>query len=103
MLPKTERMTKQDFKVFRPKGVFRGTYVDIAAIPATNTRFACVISKKRMSHAVDRNRARRKVYSFLVENKPSTPHLIVMYPKVGILTGDRTRILEEIRQSFATL
>ncbi|MFA5132260.1 MAG: ribonuclease P protein component [Candidatus Paceibacterota bacterium] len=103
MLPKSERLTKQDFTTFRPKGMFRGTYVDIASTPSPSSKFSCVIAKKRIKRAVDRNRVSRKVYAILEEVKPSTPRLIVVYPKVSVLTGNKNLIQEEIRAAFATL
>jgi ribonuclease P protein component len=103
MLPKTERLTKSDFVGIRPRVIFRGTFVDIAVIPSEKSRFACVIAKKRVKKAVDRNTIKRKIYHSLKENKPKTPYLVILYPKVTALLGAYSEIKEEIKNSFDTL
>lgn len=103
MLPKSERLTKQDFSTFKPNVVFRGTYVDVSSIPSSLLRFACVISKKRIKRAVDRNKARRKIYHLLQKTRPTASYLVVIYPKQAVLSGNRALIEEELRNAFATL
>ncbi len=103
MLPKSERLTKKDFVGIRPRIIFRGTFVDIAVLPSSLSRFACVIAKKRIKRAVDRNRVKRKIYHIIREVKPKTPNLVIIYPKVTVLAGNYLNIKEEISESFATL
>lgn len=103
MLPKSERLTKKDFVGLRPRIMFRGTFVDIAVSSAPKSRFACVIAKKRIKRAVDRNKVKRKIYNIIREVKPKTPNLIIVYPKITALTGNYVNIKEEIIQSFDTL
>jgi ribonuclease P protein component len=105
MLPKKERLTTFDFKGLRPKTIFRGFLVDIAVYKTTETssRFACVIQKKRVKKAVDRNTIKRKVYAILKESKPKLSHLVIIYPKKETLTTPSTKIQSEILQGFATL
>lgn len=103
MLPKSERLTKVDFVGLRPRIIFRGSFVDIAVSPSEMSRFACVIAKKRIKKAVDRNTVKRKIYHIIKDFKPKTPHLVIVYPKVTALAGEYTHIQEEIRSAFATL
>lgn len=103
MLPKSERLTKKDFVGLRPRIIFRGTFVDIAASPAQLSRFACVIAKKRIKRAVDRNRVKRKIYHIIREVKPETSNLVIVYPKITTLSGQFSNIKEEIAKAFATL
>ncbi len=104
MLPKSERLTKSDFVGLRPKIVFRGVYVDIAIVPSvTTSRFACVIAKKRIKKAVERNAVKRKIYHIIREVKPKTPLLVIIYPKITVLSGSYSHYREEISQAFATL
>lgn len=103
MLPKSERLTKSDFVGLRPRIVFRGTFVDIAVSKAELSRFACVIAKKRVKRAVDRNKIKRKIYHIIHEIKPNSPNLVVVYPKITALTGNYLNIKEEIRLTFAKL
>lgn len=103
MLPKPERLTKADFTGLRPRIILRGTFVDIAVSSAPTSRFSCVIAKKRVKRAVDRNRIKRKIYTILQTTKPKIPHLTILYPKVTALKGSRQHIQEEINQAFDTL
>jgi ribonuclease P protein component len=103
MLPKKERLKTTDFKSLKTKMVFRGTYVDIAVSKAPQSRFACVISKKRIKKAVDRNNSRRKVYSIIQEVQPRNPHLVVLYPKITTLSSSYSHIKTEIQTVFDTL
>ena len=104
MLPKKERLTSFDFKGIRPRIIFRGDFLDIAVSPSkTISRFACVISKKKVKKAVDRNTIKRKIYHILQENKPKQPYFVVIYPKPNILISKKETIKEEISKGFATL
>jgi ribonuclease P protein component len=104
MLPKKERLTKKDFSGLRPRVVFRGNFVDIATAPTLiHSRFACVIAKKRISRAVDRNAVKRKIYHSIQETKPKSPLLVIIYPKTSVVSTSYTQIKEEIKQAFATL
>ena len=103
MLPKSERLTKSDFIGLRPRIIFRGTFVDVAASPAQQPRFACVIAKKRIKRAVDRNSVKRKIYHTIKEVKPKSPNLVIIYPKITALKANHAHIKEEIISAFATL
>ena len=103
MLPKPERLTKIDFVGLRPRIIFRGSFVDVAVTPAEISRFACVIAKKIVKKAVDRNMIKRKIYHIIRENKPKPPYLVIIYPKVTALLGKYSEIKEEIKNSFDTL
>lgn len=103
MLPKSERLTKSDFVGLRPRIIFRGTFVDIAISPAPRSRFACVIAKKRIKKAVDRNTVKRKIYHIIREIKPKSSNLVIIYPKVTALQSSYAHMKEEIGSAFATL
>lgn len=103
MLPKSERLTKSDFIGLRPRIILRGTFVDIAITSSTSSKFACVIAKKRIKKAVDRNKVKRRIYSVLSFIKPKSHHLIVIYPKITVLNGKYTHIESEIKTAFDTL
>lgn len=110
MLPKSKRLTKEDFEGMRPKIFFRGTMVDIGySTPSPSdggVKFACVISKKTLKHAVDRNKAKRRVFEVLYELIKETTldkRFYVLYPKKTILTVAYADVREEIYKAFATL
>lgn len=105
MLPKSERLTKSDFVGLRPRMFVRGTFVDIAGISTTEpfSRFACVIAKKRIKKAVDRNIVKRKIYHILQDFKPKKSYLVIIYPKINCLTSSYSHIEDEIKKAFDTL
>ncbi|MBP6948466.1 MAG: ribonuclease P protein component [Candidatus Pacebacteria bacterium] len=106
MLPKPKRLTKDDFKGIKPRIIFRGSFVDVAALYTPNTtlsRFSCVIAKKRIKKAVERNRIKRKVYHALKMYIPEKNYIVVIYPKITILSTSYTQISNEIKLAFATL
>ena len=103
MLPKTKRLTAKDFKGLKPRLLYRGAQFDVAGTPSDITKYACVISKKRVKRAVDRIKARRRVYTALHSISPRTPHSIIIYPTKGILSMSTTELSKEFAKAFATL
>lgn len=103
MLPKSQRLTKEDFKGLRPKVFFRGELFDIGYIPGETKKFACVIAKKTLSKAVDRNLIKRRIMECLQEVNPSKPYSFVIYPKKISLSTSYQQLHKEIIKAFATL
>jgi ribonuclease P protein component len=103
MLPKSKRLTTKDFSGLKTRIIFRGTYVDVATFPSETTRFACVVSKKRVKRAVDRNVIRRKVYSTLHKITLKKSHFVIIYPKQNVLSSSHINLEKEISSVFATL
>lgn len=103
MLPKSKRLTRDDFSNVQKRMVFRGNYFDIAVSPSDTPRFACIISKKRIKLAVDRNAVRRKTYHVLQGISMTIPHLVIFYPKQNAHNASYKALSEEIRKVFATL
>ncbi len=106
MLPKSERLTQEDFKVIRPKVFFRGVLFEAACAPSSVLKFACVISKKKIKTAIGRNTIKRKVLTAVREVKQTTAiknMYIVFYIKAIPNETQYTTIKEEIIKAFATL
>lgn len=105
MLPKKERLTKKDFLETRPKVVFRGVLADVSFLPKVTeiSRFSCVIAKKRVKKAHDRNFLKRKFYHLLRNYSLKTPHLVVVYPKEAAVSASFTEIDNEMCSFFDTL
>jgi ribonuclease P protein component len=104
MLPKLKRVTTKDFKGIKTHLVYRGSFFDLSVAPSPlSTKFACIVSKKRIKRAVDRNKARRKIYTLLQEIKTKSPLLVFIYPTKNILTAPFPELQAEIRKAFATL
>ncbi|MBP6888193.1 MAG: ribonuclease P protein component [Candidatus Pacebacteria bacterium] len=105
MLPAALRLTKKDFKIIKPRIVYRGEFFDVAKKEEVNLKIACVISKKRIKKATARNSIRRKVLhalSLYIKNKPLIGFFVI-YPKTLPKTISYTKIEEEIFKAFATL
>lgn len=103
MLPKSKRITTQDFKGKKTRLVYRGAFFDLSLSPAEATKFACIISKKRIKRAVDRNQVRRRIYTSLQGVTPTQPAYIFIYPTKNALHAPKKAISEEINKAFATL
>ena len=103
MLPKIKRLTKKDFQGTPSKVFFRGTYVDVAFLKIVPQKFACVIAKKTIPRADDRNKIRRRVYSCLQKLSIKQEYSFIIYPKKITLTTSFKEIKEEIITAFATL
>lgn len=103
MLPKSKRLAKSDFKGLRARVTYRGIHFDIATIPEKTTKYACIIAKKRIRRAVDRNKARRKIYEAVRLVEPSSPAYILIYPTKQAISAAKKEIQEELRAAFATL
>lgn len=104
MLPKKERLTKEDFKDIHPKVFFRGMLFDAASTPSSSLpKFACVISKKKIKTAVGRNSIKRKVLTAIREVAPKKQHSVIFYIKAIPKETSYSQIKEEISKAFDTL
>lgn len=110
MLPKSERLTKDDFVNTYPKVFFRSEYFDVTSISSLQQKFACVISKKRIKKAVTRNKVKRRIFNsikeLLLQKTLSIEHkkqYIVFYPKPITQKTDYHVLYKEISKVFATL
>lgn len=110
MLPKSERLSKDDFINIHPKVFFRGEYFDVASTPSLQQKFACVISKKRIKKAVARNKVKRRIFNALQEITSQNTSLakekqqhIIFYPKPTAQATDYQNLHKEISKVFATL
>lgn len=103
MPPKTKRFTKEDFSGIRPKVFFRGTVLDVAYTPLSPQKFACVISKKTLKTAVERNFVKRRIMNGLRTMDIPKQYSFIFYPKKTSYTTPYTLLIEEIKQAFATL
>jgi ribonuclease P protein component len=104
MMQKELRLTKSLFKDHKTKLIYRGDLFDVACMSTLPTkRVACVVAKKRMKRAVDRNYTKRRVYEAVRINGVFPRFAVVIYPKPPILTSAFSDICVTLRQVFATL
>jgi ribonuclease P protein component len=86
MLPKRQRMRKEQFSRVLLKGVaYHTPHFLLRTIPASTAGFAVSVSKKVAAQAVDRNRVRRRVYATLAGIIPELrqPVLALFSAKAG--------------------
>lgn len=103
MLPKTRRLTKEDFTTSRPKTFFRGEFFDIAYLSLPTKKFACVISKKTLKNAVDRNKVKRRIMNIISKIEITSAYSFIIYPKKISLDVTYQQLYKEIQKAFATL
>lgn len=103
MLPKPERLTKEDFQGSRPRVFFRGELFEVAYTSHLSQKFACVIAKKRVKTAVARNSIKRKLFSLLETIKPEKQGFFIFYIKAIPKETTSSQLKEEILKAFATL
>ncbi len=107
MLPKSKRLNKEDFKGVRPKVFFRCEFFDVASTPSLHTKYACVITKKRVKTAVARNTLKRKTLTAIWELENKNPsqsnHHFIFYIKAIPKETPYALLQEEIKKVFDTL
>ena len=103
MLPKSKRLTRDDFSKIKKRTTIRANYFDVIISSGSTTRFACVITKKRIKLAVDRNKIKRRIYSALSNIKLKSPHFVIIYPKQNALNTSFKTLNNEIHKVFDTL
>ena len=104
MLPKSERLTKEDFASNkRPQVFFRGALFDVAHIQLASSKFACVTSKKTMKKAVDRNGVKRKIFQAIQATQKQNSFSYIVYPKKESNGAAYSQLYEEMKKVFDTL
>lgn len=103
MIQKALRIKAIEFKGLKTRLHYRGAFFDVSIAPGTTTKFACIIAKKRIKRAVDRNKAKRKMYTALQGVTTKSPLYVFVYPTKNILETSQRVLKEEIIKAFATL
>jgi ribonuclease P protein component len=106
MLPKSKKLNKDDFKNNKLKVFFRGDICDVAFLQVYTSevsKYACVISKKTINKAVNRNLIKRRFFSIINGENRTSSLSFVIYPKKQSLTAPYSHLKKEIEQAFATL
>lgn len=103
MPPLSERLTKKDFSLFSKKKLIRSDLFDIAYIEAASHKVACVIAKKHIKKAVDRNKLRRKVYHAYMSARTQKPYMVIVYPKPQAQYVSYATLLDTLQKLLAPL
>lgn len=100
MIPKSKRLNKNDFTSLSRRNIIRTNLFDLGYLSSLNNKVTCIISKKTIKKAVDRNKIKRKFYNAYSENKIKTPYIIIFYPKKESLHTPYLVLKEEISKIF---
>lgn len=108
MPPRKERLTKKDFLGLKKRSVYRTDFFDVSYTeekdnPTKPSKVGCVIAKKKVKNAVDRNKIKRKFYHIYSEKKPVKNYTVIFYPKPNCLRLNHENLKKEIFTFLATL
>ena len=103
MPPKEVRLSREDFNKLNKRATLRSPFFDITYSPGETLKVACVIAKKRVKLAVDRNRIRRKAYHAFKETKFNKNYIIIIYPRIEMAKCSYKEIVMELSKVLATL
>lgn len=72
MLPKSQKISRQDFSLLRGAKVFKNSLflLKFAHFKGENSKFTFLVSKKVAKNAVERNKLRRWGYQVMVSLRP---------------------------------
>lgn len=100
MLPKSKRISKEFIQPVLQKGVvYHSPHFLLRTVAAPAEAYAVLVSKKVAAGAADRNRIRRRIYSFIRETLPrvtKTTHTIIS-AKPGAQTLSNTATVLELK------
>lgn len=105
MLPKEKRLTTRDLKDVGRFSLYRGTYFDVKITEKFTHKYGCILSKKTLKKAVERNKVKRVFYRILQEQIVSqketyTEKGALFYPKKNTLTVSKEVLVKEIENSL---
>lgn len=103
MPPKKERLSRADFSKLNNRMMIRSSLFDITYVKGQSLKIACVISKKRIKLAVNRNKARRKIFNSFKETGFNKNYIIIIYPRSEMLNCSQKDIIMELSKDLATL
>lgn len=103
MPPRKARLSRADFNNLSSRSTVRSPLFDITYTKGIETKVACVISKKRVKFAVERNRIRRKAYHAFKETGFSKPFIVIIYPRIEMLKAPFKETVVELSKVLDTL
>jgi ribonuclease P protein component len=107
MFPARLRLSKKDFLTKRLHIVYRGSLFDIRQMEddGKGWRIACIIAKKTLKKATERNKVRRRVLHVIKEgiSYSNKQKAYIVYPKKEANKEEINALRLEIKKAFATL
>ncbi len=97
MLAKKNRLNREAFnKVFSHGKRFHGETMQLIVAPSPTFHGSVVVGKKVFSHAVQRNKLRRRIYAQLAAHQNESAYTCIVIVKPTIKTLPVAKIKEEI-------
>ncbi|MCX6756608.1 MAG: ribonuclease P protein component [Candidatus Nomurabacteria bacterium] len=103
MPPKELRLSRADFSKLKERATLRSPLFDITYSLSKSLKVACVIAKKRVKLAVDRNKIRRKTYHAFKETGFNKNYIIIIYPRIEMSKCPYKEIVMELSKILATI
>lgn len=103
MPPKAIRLSRADFNKLSERATLRSPLFDITYSPSECLKVACVIAKKRVKLAIERNRIRRKAYHAFKDTNFDKNYIIIIYPRIEMSKCPYKEIVMELSKVLATL
>lgn len=102
MLPKSKRLTTEEFKKVIEKGQsFHSPFLIIRLLSSPQqSRFSVSVPKKVCKNAVDRNKIRRKIYSIISNFDPKLGFDVIVIVKPGFEKLDYREMNDETVKIF---
>ena len=95
MLPKAQRLTKDDFKTLEKGKRSISAHFSCTKQPSSFLKVAIIISKKAAKKAVDRHLLKRRVSAVIHKNPPPAGYYCI-YARTGSNLLPYSQIVEEI-------
>lgn len=86
MIPKTNRINREDFeKVMKKGGFLNSSFFTLRFLKNVENKgnFSVVVAKKVAKTAISRNKIRRRAYS-VIGKYVKTPYFIILFGKKGV-------------------
>lgn len=98
MLPKSNRLTRNDFTNLSRLQTCVTPYFDVKLSTKDDFKVACVVLKKRFKKAVERNKIKRIIYRASKEGLINKKGYYIFYPKKEIQSASYQDILNQIKK-----
>lgn len=98
MLPKSNRLSRNDFTNLSRLQTQVTPIFDVKFSPNDDFKVACIVIKKRFKKAVERNKVKRIIYTTIKEGMIGKKGFYIFYPKKEVLQYSYSQILENIKK-----
>lgn len=98
MLPKSNRLSRNDFTNLSRLQTCITPYFDVKLSPQEDFKVVCIVIKKRFKKAVERNKVKRIIYTAVREELINKKGYFIFYPKKEIQNASYQDVLNQIKK-----